>query len=42
MPHTFTSKLILFEEYISTPVLHLMQTRHNLIKEELYESSRNQ
>lgn len=42
MSHTFTSKLILFEEYISIAALHLMQTQHNHIKEELYESNRNQ
>lgn len=41
-PHTFTSKSILFEEYIDMPILHQIQTRRSHIKEELYESSRNQ
>ena len=33
-PHTFTSKSILFEEYIDMPTLHQIQTRRNHIKEE--------
>ena len=36
-PHTFTSKSILFEEYIDIPTLHQIQTKRNHIKEELIE-----
>lgn len=40
-PHTFTSKSILFEEYIDMPTLHQIQTRRRHIKEKSDEPSRN-